>query len=85
MTANPTPRPDDERGERLLSIPELADYLRVPIATIYQWRHHHRGPASYRIGRHVRYRQSDIEHWLEAQRDTPDGTTAQIPASGPRA
>jgi predicted DNA-binding transcriptional regulator AlpA len=42
----------------------------VPIATIYQWRHRRRGPASYRIGRRVRYRSSDIEHWLETQRDT---------------
>ena len=59
-----------ERGEQLVSIPELAAYLGVPIATIYQWRHHGRGPASYRIGRHVRYRTSDIEQWLKAQRDT---------------
>jgi len=69
MTANPTPRQHDERGERLLSIPELAAYLGVPIATIYQWRHHHRGPTGYRIGRHVRYRLSDIENWLDTQRD----------------
>ena len=71
MSANPTPRTDHERGERLLSIPELADYLGVPIATIYQWRHHHRGPTGYRIGRHVRYHTRDIEHWLQTQRD-PD-------------
>jgi len=71
MSANPTPRTNDERGERLLSIPELADYLGVPRATIYQWRHHHRGPTGYRIGRHVRYRPEDIAYWLQAQRD-PD-------------
>jgi excisionase family DNA binding protein len=69
MTANPTPRRDHGRGDRLLSIPELADYLGVPIATIYQWRHHRQGPASYRVGRHVRYRAEDIEHWLQTQRD----------------
>jgi excisionase family DNA binding protein len=72
MTANHAPRHDDERGGRLLSIPELAAYLGVPIATIYQWRHHHRGPTGYRIGRHVRYRLSDIERWLDTQRDPHD-------------
>jgi excisionase family DNA binding protein len=72
MTANPTPRGDHERGERLLSIPELAAYLGVPIATIYQWRHHHNGPTGYRIGLHVRYRASEIEHWLDKQRDQDD-------------
>jgi hypothetical protein len=28
-----------------------------------------RGPASYRVGRHIRHRQSDIEQRLEAQSD----------------
>jgi len=70
MTASPEPRPPREPIDALLSIPELAAFLGVPIATIYQWRHHRRGPASYRVGRHVRYRHSDVEHWLEAQRDT---------------
>ena len=70
MTANPTPRPEHELGDRLLNIPELAHYLGVPIATIYQWRHHRRGPTGFRIGRHVRYRTSDIEHWLQTQRDS---------------
>jgi excisionase family DNA binding protein len=55
--------------DRLLSIPELADYLGVPVATIYRWRYTHDGPLGYRIGRHVRYRLSDVERWLEGRRD----------------
>ena len=70
MTASPQPRPSREPFDALISLPELAAYLGVPVATIYQWRHHHRGPASYRVGRHIRYRQSDIEYWLEARRET---------------
>jgi excisionase family DNA binding protein len=58
--------------ERLLSIPELADYLGVPVATIYRWRTAQDGPVGYRIGRHVRYRARDIEHWLHTQRDPHD-------------
>jgi len=58
-----------QRADELLSIAELAAYLGVPVATIYRWRHQRRGPLGYRIGRHVRYRTSDIERWLETQRD----------------
>lgn len=50
---------------------ELADELRIPLATIYQWRHRGDGPVGHRIGRHVRYRRQNIEHWLVQQRDAP--------------
>jgi len=58
-----------EDGEALLSVTELADFLGVPVATIYRWRHQSRGPIGYRIGRHVRYRARDVGKWLETQRD----------------
>lgn len=58
-----------EARDALLSVAELGAYLGVPVATIYRWRHHHRGPVGYRIGRHVRYRTRDVEQWLETQRD----------------
>jgi len=60
----------NQPGDELLSIVDVADYLGVPVATIYRWRHQRRGPLGYRIGRHIRYRSSDIEQWLETQRDT---------------
>jgi excisionase family DNA binding protein len=70
---SPTRRADPKTPDRLLSIPELADYLGVPIATIYRWRYMRDGPAGYRVGRHVRYRVIDVERWLETQRDSrPD-------------
>ena len=72
MTSPARPATHDTPN-RLLSIPELADYLGVPVATIYRWRYRRDGPAGYRVGRHVRYRLSDVERWLETQRDTrPD-------------
>ena len=48
---------------------QLAEYLDLPLATIYQWRHRRTGPVGYRIGRHVRYRSDDVERWLAEQRD----------------
>lgn len=58
-------RPASLRGaERLLSVQELADYLEVPVKTIYTWRHRNTGPRGFRIGKHLRFRWSDVEHWL---------------------
>ncbi|HZJ27979.1 MAG TPA: helix-turn-helix domain-containing protein [Acidimicrobiia bacterium] len=58
-----------EPGTRLLSPAELAEYLGVPLATVYRWRSQHDGPAGIRVGRHVRYRLDDVERWLDAHRD----------------
>jgi excisionase family DNA binding protein len=58
-----------EVGRRLLSPPEVAAFLGVPLQTIYRWRYRHEGPRGYRVGRHVRYRVTDIERWLEEHRD----------------
>ncbi|MBA3289528.1 MAG: helix-turn-helix domain-containing protein [Acidimicrobiia bacterium] len=46
---------------------ELAEQLGVPIATLSQWRWRSVGPAFVKIGRHVRYRDEEIEAWLTQQ------------------
>ena len=61
---------DDEMNslEPLLTVQELADYLGVPVATIYGWRYRREGPPGFRVGRHLRFRWSDIEEWITRQR-----------------
>jgi excisionase family DNA binding protein len=54
-------------AERLWSVADLADYLGVPIMTVYHWRRSGYGPKGTKIGRYVRYRPSDIEAWLDEQ------------------
>jgi excisionase family DNA binding protein len=51
----------------LLSAQQLADYLDVPLATLYAWRHRRQGPPGFRAGRHLRYRKSDIDQWINGQ------------------
>jgi len=53
--------------DRLLSVKDLADYLGVPVATLYQWRYRREGPPGFRVGRHIRYRPTDVEAWIEHQ------------------
>jgi excisionase family DNA binding protein len=49
--------------ERLLTIQEVADLLNVPVATIYGWNSRGTGPKYHKLGRHARYRPSDVVAW----------------------
>lgn len=51
--------------ERLLSVDEVAEFLGIPVATLYQWRHKGAGPAAYRVGRHLRYEPAAVRSWLD--------------------
>lgn len=62
-------RAKEDDVERLLTTQELADLVGVPKATVYRWAHQGEGPVGIRIGKHRRYRLSDIEAWLEQQAD----------------
>lgn len=44
---------------------QVAEYLTVPVSTLYQWRHRGLGPRAARVGRHLRYRHSDVDRWVE--------------------
>ena len=50
--------------EKLWTLQQLAEFLGVPEATVYQWRSKNYGPRGLRVGKHVRYRPSDVEMWL---------------------
>ena len=56
--------------EPLLSVGELAEYLGVPVATVYDWRSNGLGPVGHRLGKHVRFALSDVKTWLESHRET---------------
>ena len=73
---------DDQ--DRLLTITEVADLVRKPVATMRWWRHVGTGPHSFKIGRDVLYRESDVLAWIELQaaRGCGDGTAASD--RGPR-
>lgn len=64
-------RPSGSPLQRLLSAQEVADYLGVPITTVYTWRHRSQGPPGFRVGRHLRYRRRDVEAWIERQLQKP--------------
>jgi excisionase family DNA binding protein len=63
--------PDSATEDRalpdLMSIAELADYLGVPVSTVYLWRSRGEGPSGFKIGKRVRYRAADVVKWLNEQ------------------
>lgn len=48
---------------------ELAERLRMPVATLAQWATQKKGPRYAKFGRHARYRLSDVIAWETAQFD----------------
>lgn len=68
--------PDQATSEQpeLLTLTEAAALLRAPVATLRWWRHNGIGPHSFKIGRHVMYRQTDLNAWIEAQHQNGSAT-----------
>ncbi len=60
--------------DRLLSAQDLADYLHIPVATIYNWRHRGHGPPGFRAGRYLRFRSSDVTNWITQHINSNDNT-----------
>lgn len=54
-------------SSKLWTIQDLADYLGIPVNTLYQWRTKGYGPEGRRIGKYVRYRPQDVETWVDEQ------------------
>jgi excisionase family DNA binding protein len=54
-------------ADRLWTVDDVSTFLGVPVATIYQWRHHRTGPRAYKLGRHLRYDPAEVRAWLERQ------------------
>ena len=59
--------------EPLMDVEELAEYLGVPVTTIYDWRTNGKGPPAYRFGKRLKFAVSDVKAWLAAQRESGAG------------
>jgi predicted DNA-binding transcriptional regulator AlpA len=62
-----TPPETPHANDELLTMQEVADVVRVPVATLRYWRYLGTGPRSFRIGRSVRYWRTEVALWLENQ------------------
>ena len=51
----------------ILTVQELHAYLKIPKPTLYNLAQHGRIPAA-KIGKHWRFRKTDIDQWMNSQR-----------------
>jgi len=59
----------------LLTTAEVASITRAPVASVRYWRFSGTGPRSFRLGRRVVYRRTEVEAWL-AEQEQRDPSTA---------
>jgi hypothetical protein len=55
------------RGEKHLTIEELAEREGVPVGTVHPWNSRGTGPKYMKIGRHCRYRLADVIAWEDGR------------------
>ena len=53
--------------ERWLFLEEVRDIYGFPESSLRYWRKTRTGPTAYRVGRRLRYPQSEIETWRREQ------------------
>jgi len=56
----------EHEDQRLLLPEEVAKYLGLKPETLAAWRSKNKGPKFIRVGCRVRYRQENVEEWVEA-------------------
>lgn len=65
----PSPPASELSDTGLLTIDEVAAMTRISRGTLRYWRHTGTaGPPSFKLGRRVLYRRSDVEAWLRSAR-----------------
>jgi len=52
-----------------IGVEEFAKELGIPVRTVYAWRSKGVGPRGATFGKHVRFRRSDIDAWIERRFD----------------
>jgi excisionase family DNA binding protein len=67
-------------NDRLLSARELAEYLGLSASTVLDWFEAGRVPG-FKLGAAVRFRASEVDAWLEAQRRGPEVVRAPLEVS----
>lgn len=53
--------------DSLVTIDDVAAFLRIDKGTLYQWRSRRKGPRAFKVGRHLRYDMAEVRAWLETQ------------------
>ena len=73
--------PNGNTGPDILTLEEVAEYLRLKPQTIYKWAQEKRIPA-VKLGKEWRFRRSVIDRWLDEQMLGEDSGFAHLRGNG---
>lgn len=59
-------------ADKLIGPEELAEYLGIPLPSVYAANSRGTGPRRIRVGKHIRYRKSDVDAWLDSRSIDPE-------------
>jgi predicted DNA-binding transcriptional regulator AlpA len=54
---------------RLRGVQDVAEYLGVPVQTLYDWRCKGYGPRGKRVGKYLRYDPAEVRRWFDELSD----------------
>jgi hypothetical protein len=71
--------------EALWNGQQVSEFFQVSPLTVERWRYEGTGPRWHKVGRHVRYKPSDVYGWLDAQAQEPrDNSPRAVAGFSPR-
>ncbi|NUR08358.1 MAG: helix-turn-helix domain-containing protein [Nocardioidaceae bacterium] len=50
---------------QLLTVPDVAEILCVPVSTVHHWAARGDGPPSFKVGKHRRFDAAEVRQWLD--------------------
>jgi len=56
----------------LIGPEELAEYLGIPLPSVYAMNSRGTGPRRSKVGKHVRYRKGDVDRWFDERAIEPN-------------
>ncbi|MFC4949968.1 helix-turn-helix transcriptional regulator [Pseudonocardia sp. GCM10023141] len=54
---------------RLWTVQDVAEYLGVPVRTLYEWRGKGYGPQARKVGKYLRYDAALVQRWFDELSD----------------
>jgi predicted DNA-binding transcriptional regulator AlpA len=54
---------------RLWTVQDVAEYLGVPVRTLYDWRCKGYGPRARKVGKYLRYDEVEVRRWFDELAD----------------
>jgi excisionase family DNA binding protein len=64
-------------GQEFLTAEEVAEYLRLPLSTVYKLVQDNRLPG-FKVGKHWRFRNETIQNWIKDQEKRTDPKTTKL-------